>query len=780
MLNKITNNHPQLPAIFLLVIVFLLLGLAFRLRSAAFPATPTPVGQVVPATPLLPPTLTPSSSPTTTNTPRPTWTLAPTSTPTQTGTPTHTAAPTLLPTLTPARPLQYNDLYRMYTWNPERANHLIRLMQDYPNARVPRETERLTPAYDRAFVYAAFAQREALLRFPDEPQSDSWRWGLAYNLTRLNDPEAGKEYLALLEAALNSETITIESLPGWFSEHEYRLDLQTTSITPPQGSANAWIVEIKTAGGGIYLWMLESRQNYRGQVLVSRFNYAGQIQPSYSLGDLTNDGYEELVISYSPPTGDYFFTPPQVFNLSRPSAQELSFTPDLPFDFGMDYVNEWIVAQTSGGDRYLQFVGSIYPACPIRVTRSYTWNGEQLSTTETNYNIQPYPELLGHCERVITHAKNVWEPEVTARLTRNLLPDWPPAANPDGKPYPAETRDQWQLQAGVYTALAGEYEEAVEILSDLISMPTVPSNAWILQAESFLEAYQSEDDLYIACAKIEACDMQLALERLARSIPTDDYRNAPAYLNRLGVDLRGSGIFDFENDGQPERWLLVRHRPTQKLEFWILVQAPGSARALFVELADSSEPALRFHEPVSDPPVVQTQMQQGFVLARVPASQEPYLFHLTVEFTPTTFTKDALENAVLSLFAGVNPGQVARDLEEVKSSGRFNCLNYRICDRFYYTLGLAYELSGETQNAKDTYIDLWWNERASQYANMARLKLEQLPFKTSTPTRTPTGDPNATATPFRTSTSTPTHDPNATATATITPSLTPTVEGPYP
>jgi hypothetical protein len=84
-------------------------------------------------------------------------------------------------------------------------------------------------------------------------------------------------------------------------------------------------------------------------------------------------------------------------------------------------------------------------------------------------------------------------------------------------------------------------------------------------------------------------------------------------------------------------------------------------------------------------------------------------------------------------------------LEDLQASNRFNCLNFRICDRFYYLLGLAYELNGRESDAINTYVKLWWEYRDSPFTTMARLKLEPIsrvtPVPTSTPTETPISYP---------------------------------------
>jgi hypothetical protein len=93
-------------------------------------------------------------------------------------------------------------------------------------------------------------------------------------------------------------------------------------------------------------------------------------------------------------------------------------------------------------------------------------------------------------------------------------------------------------------------------------------------------------------------------------------------------------------------------------------------------------------------------------------------------------------------------------------------LNYRICDQFYYTLGLGYELSGDIRPAIDTYLKLWWENRDSPFTIVARLKLKQLPYISPTPTSTLTS--TASATPAITPTKTPTPTGSSIPTVTLT------------
>jgi hypothetical protein len=83
--------------------------------------------------------------------------------------------------------------------------------------------------------------------------------------------------------------------------------------------------------------------------------------------------------------------------------------------------------------------------------RVYRWNGEYFAFTNQLATIAPNPNRLADCETIIDFASTVWGPGVAIPLMQTLLPDWPPAQDTDGKPYPPDARDEWLYRLGVYT-----------------------------------------------------------------------------------------------------------------------------------------------------------------------------------------------------------------------------------------------------------------------------------------------------------------------------------------
>jgi hypothetical protein len=774
------SARPFLPAFLIMLVVFFMIFMALRiLYPPAAISRPTstlrPSTATITRTPVK--TATYTATLTITRTPRPTWTLRPTATRTITPTPapTDTPLPPIMPTW--VKPVQYNDLYQLRPWSPEDANSVIELLQAYPDTLYPTPADRETSTYNAAFTYVAFLQREALLRYPDAPQAEQWRWGLAYNLAHTNDPGVPEAYALLILDALDRQRIPLEDLPVWFNQHEHNFSLSIHRFLPPPGYLNRLLLEIKTKGGAAYLWLVESPQKIELFPLTSYFDFAHAIEIHFTAGDLTGDGIEELVIYADPTPGKTIPGLPQVFSLEAGNPPQISFAPELPFDLGTNYQFKWVIDQGT-----LRSIVTIYPACAVQIIHTYFWDGSQLIPNPLVYQIEPNPTQLGYCEGVIDHIASQWGAEVVIPMMEALLPVWPPMTDLAGKPYPADAQDEWRYRLGVYHALSAHFEQAQQTLTDLITHPTATDSRWIAAAEQFLQAYASPSDLYSACLAAQFCDPRQAMQQLLIGGKFDDIGIAIDALIRGGVTVRSSGNFDFDNDGELERWVLLRHHPLERLEFWVLARWESGISALFIEQVDSTETRPYFHEPLDSPPIAQIGPKRGFVLARLPGTRQPYLITKEIAFIPTTFTLDALQSIIDDLFAGTSPAIIRDRLEDLEQSDEFNCLNYHICDRFYYTLGLAYELAGDIRSAIDTYVKLWWENSDSPYMLIARLKLKQLPYKSPIPSPIPTLTPSITRTPGPSATPsiTPTTNPNATATITpttdpnATPSITPT------
>jgi hypothetical protein len=738
---------------------------------------------------VFPPTATFTLSPTITLSPTATRTRRPTFTPTITDTPTRTETPTLTPTitgpptLTPAQPLTGAGIYSLNQWSPERADELIELIDYYPNTLLPAQRGENDENYYPAYYYATVALTEALLRFPDAPQAEHWKWMLAYDQARTGDHQAADSYAQLLSQALNQGNIKPSDIELWFSTKEPRLGIVITPITPVPNYLSGNLVQIK-GGGSAFILILETPSAFQAHVLSDGFDFIRKPEFASFNADLTGDGIQEIVISKQTQVDFSKLTLPRIFTLGDNLPEELEFNPvTAPFPMGSEYSPTWLPIQDKQGGHDLQVTTTVFPACPLFLTHSYHWDGDRFEPASTEFEVNALPSSLSFCSITLDHAASVWGPEAAIQIIQTILPDWPPETQEDGTPYPVDSRDELRYRLGVYHALLGQREAALETLQQVIDDPTVPGSSWMDPARDFLNTYQSPGDIYQACVRSDSCDAPLAITSLIEVMSRGDYAQALALLNEAGVGYRASGYYDLDGDGTREVWFTVRHRPGEKLELWVLVaHLEGIAALQFGEI-ETNLPAFTVYDKDQLPPVILLNDRLAFQIHRVMDTREPFLTYFELpKYYPDRF-RDGVKSAMKDLFNGEAPKTVQKTLLDLKDFPGLLCRNTWTCDEYYYLLGLASELASDRPAAIDAYVRLWWDYSKSPYTTMARLKLmgeargvtPVPPTATlSIPTPTLSGTP-ATPTGTPTTTGTP-----PTSTPTPTPSHTATLETPYP
>lgn len=777
------STSPRNP---LLPIMLLILGvsiLIFIVMLVNFINSITPQAAATPT--LFLPTLTPSPSQTLTITPtpsrtlRPTWTLKPSSTVTQTTTPTPTKTRTLAATIALATPLKDNYRYRMIVSSLGNAEKMIEVIS---------AKSELTSLPDYWYPALVYALQEGILRYPDSYQAIQWHWALADSLTHLNDPRAAQLYSQLIQSALQAGQVRIQDLPIWFASQQPDLALTLFPMPFFPGELSRQLVEIKGASndiGGAYLWLIEAPAAIQIYPILSDFDYKNGLKLNFVTGDLTGDGTDEIILYHQVTPGRFIFDRPRVFNLGQLPPTELPFAEEHPADYATDFTLQVVTIPNISGGQDLQVTAAFFAACPTYITHTYHWSDERFEGFAPQVSNAPIPELMGFCETIIDHAALAWGPQAALTLAEPLLPDWPPSKDPDGHPYPLDAQDAWRYRLGVYHALLGQQVEAHTYFSQIINQPSIPDSGWIAPAQRFLDLYQQPGGLYTACLEAQFCNLRSALETMVSFSGVTDPSLAVDYLARHGVTIRSSGAFDFDQDGQTERWIIVRPMQDRQMELWILTSVPRSVQAIFVEITQNGSPSPYYSDSGGNPPVFQLEGDQGFILKRLPETGQAYIVSMPVEVTRPPYIKEGILTAAESLLAGVGPDRIITDLLKLQEDWRFrvDCIEYKICDIFYYTLALAYELDGQQDQALNTYLYLWRDFPYSPYTLMSRYKLELIPVTptfTRTPTITPTGtntpDVNATPTITLTPTETLTPEPGSTPTDTPTPteSSTPT------
>lgn len=750
--NSTSSQNNLLIGILVGLLIIVIAAIAYLIfeRRPANVIEPSP--QIV-NTPIVDTDPTSTPSPTSSATLRPTFTPKPTRTATITPTASGTPLSTLIPSLTPAFPSEFNDQYLLIPWTPELATELIALMEVYPETLSSFARGTNDQGYFDAFQYALFAQGEALHRFSTASQASEWLWQYAYNLARTGDSTAGQVYAEIITQELNKGDLEIEDLTEWGLNLSPQITLNAQSLNSSQGEAQNWLVSVSIEeNGSSYFWLIEDSGGFVSYPLTSDFNFIQPSEVDYFIDSLV--GTNNTVVGIYPTTmyDTQQYVPPRIFELSQRPPQELQFEEFSPPPIAPEFVNIWEPIQDDQTIGDLQFSDTLFAACPVTVTHTYEWNGFNFTFLFADYQIEPETDLLGYCEIVVNHAINTWGVEPTIQLMEQLLPSWPPELTPDGDPYPADALDEWQYRLSIYHALLGDQAKSREYANNIVSNPTSTESTWISPAEDFLETYQDQRDIYQACLPSIFCNPRYAFQSLVETINPQEMPDLINILRDNGVSIRSNGYFDFDNDGETERWIVVRHHPGTPLELWIIFSGETNLEPVFVKTMDTDEIRILFVEPLSEPPTVVIEPDFTFTVVRQGPEQEPIIVIVeqTVVFSSDRTAMD-LDFLEATLFSGGDPAFVRDELLVLRDSPHFTC-SYLLCPRYLYLLGLSNELAKDDRLAVDAYLELWRNFIDSPYATMARFKL----LSTITPAPTFTQTSTITATLGITSTVTPT------------------------
>jgi tetratricopeptide (TPR) repeat protein len=267
---------------------------------------------------------------------------------------------------------------------------------------------------------------------------------------------------------------------------------------------------------------------------------------------------------------------------------------------------------------------------------------------------------------------------------------------------------------------------------------------------------------------IAVCDLSAAFNKAANQLDVTQFVEAPEKLRQIGVLIRSAVEVDLNNDGQSE-WVLLVDTPGDDapMSIWILLNASANVLPLQVgkvySLTKDDAIELDVKTIISPEGATIAFIRVGeylYVLRLDSTAQsldqilwemdvESYTFYqkegrLTLEVI--TDTPDYPHRQSFYVWRGYRFKPIYPDYpeEETVTAAEAALLtqwepnttipllqgllaNYPKYDntpRIMYLLGLAYELAGDTQNAVQTYWELWHNYPESAYARLAQAKLE--------------------------------------------------------
>lgn len=240
------------------------------------------------------------------------------------------------------------------------------------------------------------------------------------------------------------------------------------------------------------------------------------------------------------------------------------------------------------------------------------------------------------------------------------------------------------------------------------------------------------------------------MEQTVASLPPNS-ANPVEQLKAHGVRILANGRLSRQGEAVIE-WLTLTHPQRREVEFWLLVETDLGWQGIFVDTTIAPAPPITLHTPVGYAdssqhsllganPVVYFSLDNDnvYALSRRQTDQRGYLTKLAghaplPNSTPGVPTTDLQAQAIDALLSGADPLTVVAQLLSIERLPDFEPNNEHT-----YFLGLAYELSGDAEDAVSAYLkawnncclsfnsDIWVEPIADPFAIMAHARLEPVP-----------------------------------------------------
>lgn len=714
-----------------LILFCLALALSACNSSTISPThTQTATLTTVPAQPLTPhpstkfvPTKSPTVSFTASATPEPTWTPQPTSTP-------------LVPT--PAAALSY----RLTHWTPEKAEQLIQQLREYPETLTPQLMGYMGLGYYAAFRYEGLAELESTLRFPQAEQAKTWRRNGTYNQFMSGNDDASSLYAGWIASALNQQETSVQDLQSWFVNSEPRMVLETYPIRSISGYQQSIVLYIKpTEGndisGGFAIWLLQKEGTFIAYPLHN--NTELFFVDGYSrmeTADITGDGIAEAIIqntdwqSFGMHSGDLV-----IYRLDQIPPQKITIEPELH----EPDIAEWSVTPGSITFQIPVSTGSDLPCGPVTTGWQYRWQGGKLKLVRylpPSGEAESEMEVRTFCARILVNilANHLYLDNRTVLTAYKQMLELPYIAQgiyEHERPYSVEKQ---RFNLALYLSSKGDEAGAAEQMR-LIHVSTDPTLAeWRQDAVAFFAVHRDPQALLQYCLTSEKCGTFLNREELIALIPPNRFSEVEILLEQVGIKSSLYGSYDFDQDGQPEKWLLFQGSYYCDHQFLILARDENEIK---IHSPFGSVCLQQEGEVVKEIEIRQIASSGGLPGYQVtfngigPTDEEFLYWPLnqedpTVDFREAKRMNDAIQNKLM--LGQISPGEARSQLLAIQTLPlEPGMWMVEVETQQRYLIGLTYELTGEGIQAAQTYLELWQSYPDSPYAIMAYAKLEQVP-----------------------------------------------------
>jgi hypothetical protein len=591
-------------------------------------------------------------------------------------------------------------------------------------------------SYYRAAQYAAW---EALLHFPNDPRVEIWRWKLAYYAALSGDTDlATTIYSGLIEQSLNEREITLQELPSWFQSGELEETLGTPSFSlniqtnKSQNEAESSIIEISpysftTSAGSCFLVRKENQQ-YFVYVIHSGFSGVAISARNYTncaFEDLTGDNSNEVVVEdwIGVHTG---WASIQVFDISSLPPKALPFKSLT----GVEYFGRGNSTNVSFSDgkwkiQILDKIGQL----DTYIARNLEWNGKWFETksAEISNPVSCTPSLVYYAQQVLDTQFTI---EIIDQALNTIIPE----SDAD-----IQCLAELQIEKGLLYLFANQPDEARDVFANIVKNPISLDNIWVEPVSDFLDAYQNPSDIYKACSVLTACDpnranltesedtclpinfcYREAFDRiLTHLIPTIELDSLIPGLESAGIDIASNGLVDLDNDGSDELWFAVSPPSKRWFDIWIASGYPEGVQVFRLTSIQNEYPEFEIEIKSSNQTIIELNKFVKYMWSRDPNTNVPLLETISEwaneNYAVINVDLERYKKLRQSLFVTDKISNISVELLEIYN--KYDTCPFAIlltvdgeniyeCGNYYYTIGLAADMSNNEAMATEIFTKL--------------------------------------------------------------------------
>jgi hypothetical protein len=373
------------------------------------------------------------------------------------------------------------------------------------------------------------------------------------------------------------------------------------------------------------------------------------------------------------------------------------------------------------------------PCRSFLIDLNYTWQNGALKLTKLS---PPSLEEMEHnlyCTRLLAYTLrssqypansimlNAYKDLLDLPFIEKNITEWE---------FPDFRVEEERFKLAIFLSDHGDEAGANEQIQKIRAGTDTEHAQWREDALGFFTARRSPQALFQFCLESQTCQNFLAINEILSIIPPAQLNEAPTQLEKIGVNVFSSGDYDFDLDGQSEKWLIFKDYGSSCGGFWSITSKAGVVYSRFVGhpcLYDESDwrgkieiKQLGLYHAL---PYYQVSINGKETLDSPslywPLDQKDPTADYWVSYSQVNIIQNRL------LLGQIAPADALAQFETLQKPPEKNPF-WSTGDQphLLYLIGLCQELTGDKDSAAATYLELWKTYPEDAFSLMAYAKLE--------------------------------------------------------